>query len=314
MLKSTLKKAKQIHWQHATVSFYVIKRRLVHRNAHYDVQNVNVDKELAKKVRSIVKSKIDQSNAVRAYDFNTADLDDDFLGVKTSETDLQPVIDLINGQEEIPSAASYDDLIGSWLYIVRLSLDDHPPLYGARKVSSGWTAKQVTQFLVNAIFENNMLVDIDRKEIFRIDSKIDFFSFDGVLFVADKRNFETALNFREGMERNRDEIIEEFKTLGFIANVEQISGLIGNNVNRLRKLSQVKNSAYYRDAKYLTALKKVNETEDWGLEYDTHGRLVANEQTIEAILKYLNNDRLISKINQEEFAVDVKHKLAGAKV
>ena len=57
--------------------------------------------------------------------------------------------------------------------------------------------------LVNAIFKNNMLVDLEQGELFRIDTKIDFFSFDGVLFVADKKNFETALNFREGMERNR---------------------------------------------------------------------------------------------------------------
>ena len=250
-LKATLKKAKQLQWQNATVSFYVVKRRLVQRDARYEVLTVNIDKELAKKVRGIVKSKIEYSNAVREYDFNVADLDDDVLGIKTSETDLQPVIETINRQDEIPAATTYEELIGSWLYIARLDLKDTPPIYAVRKVSSGWTAKQVTQFLVNAIFENNMLVDLDQKEIFRIDSKIDFFSFDGVLFVADKKNFETALNFREGMEKNRDAIIQEFQQLGFFANVQDIGGLIANNVNRLRKLSQVKNSAYYRDGKYL---------------------------------------------------------------
>jgi hypothetical protein len=224
-----------------------------------------------------------------------------------AETDLQAVIDLI-GNEDIPSATSYDELIGSWLYVARLDLPNTPPLYGVRKISSGWIAKEVLQ-LVNAIFQNNMLVNLDQGELFRIDSKIDFFAFDGVLFVADKKNFETALNFREGMERNRDEIVREFQILGFFANAQDITILIGNNVIRLRKLSQVKHAAYYRDPKYLKALRKVNESENWGLNYDGKGRIIADEGTIEHILKYLNNDRLSSKINKEEFAVDVKHKL-----
>lgn len=105
--------------------------------------------------------------------------------------------------------------------------------------------------------------------------------------------------------------IIKFQELGFFANAQEIGGLIGNNVNRLRKLSQVKNSAYYRDEKYLQALKEINDAEKWGLEYDGKGLLVASEQTIESILKYLNNDRLSSKINNEEFAVDVKHKLGA---
>ena len=307
-LQTSLKNAKDHPWQNATVSFYVVKRRLVHRDAHYEVLNVNVDEALAKKVRTITKGKILSSNAVRQYDFNTADLDDDVLGLKTDETDLQSVIDQISNGD-VQNTNSYDDLVGSWLYIARLDLPNTPSLYGARKISSGWIAKEVCQ-LVNAIFKNNMLVDLEQGELFRIDTKIDFFSFDGVLFVADKKNFETALNFREGMERNRDEIVKEFQSLGFFANAQDITTLIGNNVTRLRRLSQVKNSAYYRDPKYLNALRRVNKAEKWGLNYDNKGRIIADEDTIENILKYLNNDRLSSKINKEEFAVDVKHKLA----
>jgi hypothetical protein len=43
-----------------------------------------------------------------------------------------------------------------------------------------------------------MLCDINQKKIFRIDKKIDFFSYGNSIFIADKKQFETALNFREG--------------------------------------------------------------------------------------------------------------------
>lgn len=93
------------------------------------------------------------------------------------------------------------------------------------------------------VFHNNMLVDLSQQEIFRIDGKVDFFTYNGVIFIADKRNFEAALNFREGMERNRDEIVKEFSELGLFENATAVSEFVGNNLRRLRRLSQVKKLA-----------------------------------------------------------------------
>ncbi|MBX9723946.1 MAG: DUF4868 domain-containing protein, partial [Candidatus Obscuribacterales bacterium] len=180
----------------------------------------------------------------------------------------------------------------------------------ARRVSEGWTTKKVSQ-LISMIFQDNMLVDIDQKEIFRIDGKVDFFSYDGTTFIADKKNFETALNFREGMERNRDEIVDEFHTLNLFENATEISTLVGNNIRRLRRLSQVKKAAYYKDANFLANLKRVNAEEGWGIKYSADGKLLVTEEDIEIVLRVLNNDRLTSKINSENFDVDVKHKLGS---
>ena len=35
------------------------------------------------------------------------------------------------------------------------------------------------------VFQNNMLVDLGEQEIFRIDGKVDFFTYDGTIFIAD---------------------------------------------------------------------------------------------------------------------------------
>lgn len=201
-------------------------------------------------------------------------------------------------------------LIGSWIYIARLEKDGQI-LYSVRRVSEGWTTKKVSQF-INMIFDNNMLVDIEQKEIFRIDGKVDFFSFDGVIFIADKKNFETALNFREGMERNRDEIVEQVKQIKLFVNANKISNLVGNNIKRLRKLSQVKKSGYYKKQDFLQSLKQVNKDENWGIQYSDDGKLIVTEENIETVLTILNNSRLKSPINQESFDVDVKHKFDNA--
>ncbi len=306
--KRLLKKIKTLDWNQANVSLYLVKRELVHRKATYDVLQVNVDTKLRKKLRGITSGKIQQSNAAVEYDFNTADLDDNLLGIATSETDFQSIIDVITAAEEPVLADSIEQLIDSWLYIARLDLAGEPPLYAARRVSEGWTTKKVSQ-LISMIFQNSMLVDIEQKEIFRIDGKVDFFSYDGTTFIADKKNFETALNFREGMERNRDEIVGEFHTLNLFDNASEVSTLVGDNIRRLRRLSQVKKAGYYKDDNFLANLKRVNDEEGWGIRYSADGKLLVTEDDIETVLRVLNNDRLTSKINSENFDVDVKHKL-----
>lgn len=309
-LQNSFNEVKEINWNEAVVSFYVVKRRLANREAKYEILQVNVDENLRKKLRKVANDKVKRSNQALEYDFNTSDLDDNVLGIATEETDLKKLIDSIIAEEAPKTADSYEDLIGSWIYIARLEKDEQI-LYSVRRVSEGWTTKKVSQ-LINMIFDNNMLVDIEQKEIFRIDGKVDFFSFNGMIFIADKKNFETALNFREGMERNRDEIVEEFKETNLFVDADEISNLVGNNIKRLRKLSQVKKSGYYKEQHFLQSLKQVNETENWGIQYSEDGKLIVTEDDIETILTILNNSRLKSPINQESFDVDVKHKLEQA--
>lgn len=310
-LKTTLDKIKTINWDSASVSFFVIKRKLVQRTAKYEVLQVNIDENLRTKLRSICAGKIKQSNATFEYDFNTADMDDNLLGIPTADTDLQPIIDALQDDEDPPIADQYETLLGSWLYIARLDVNGHQPIFSARRVSEGWTTKKVFQ-LINMVFQNNMLVDMGQQEIFRIDGKVDFFAYEGTIFIADKKNFETALNFREGMERNRDEIVKEFSELGLFENANTVAELVGNNLRRLRRLSQVKKAGYYKDPAFLQNLKMVNEEDGWGIQYSLDGKLLVTENDVETVLRVLNNDRLTSKINAENFDVDVKHKLGAS--
>ena len=114
------------------------------------------------------------------------------------------------------------------------------------------------------------------------------------------------------MERNRDEIVEEFHTLNLFDNSSEVSTLVGDNIRRLRRLSQVKKAGYYKDVNFLANLKRVNDEENWGIKYSADGKLLVTEDDIETVLRVLNNDRLTSKINSENFDVDVKHKLGSS--
>ena len=307
-LKAKLDLLKNLNWNNASVSFYVVKRKLIQREAKYEVLHVNINNDLAKKLRGNVVDKIKRSNTALQYDFNTADLDEDFLGLPTEDTDMQSIIDELQGDTDPPTVDQYHNLLRSWMYIARFDIDGQSPLFSARRVPENWETKKVFQW-INMVFQNNMLVSLDEQKVFRIDGKIDFFAYESVIFIVDKRNFETALNFREGMERNRDEIVKEFSNLGLFEDADVVSKLVGNNLRLLRRLSQIKKAGYYQDKNFLQSLKVVNEEDGWGIQYSPSGGIMVNEESIETVLRVLNNDRLTSKINNENFDVDVKHKL-----
>lgn len=141
-LKNTLNTIKTIDWDSASVSFFVVKRKLIQRSAKYDIFHVNVDEPLRKKLRGITSGKIKKSNVAIEYDFNTTDLDNNLLGLPTTDTDLHAILQTLQGDEDPPTVDQYEALLGSWLYIARLDIKDQPPLFSARRVSEGWTTKK----------------------------------------------------------------------------------------------------------------------------------------------------------------------------
>jgi hypothetical protein len=308
-IQAAYKKVKNTGWNNATVSLFIIHRRLDpnSRVATYSALSVNADTPLRKRLRTIANNVISNSNKVTAYEYNTVDHDDDLLGLTVEETDMKGIINQIMSNK-IQEATCTDHLLNAWLYIARLDLKNEAPLFAMRQISRGWTTTKISG-LTNLIFRNNMLIDIDSGEVFKIDNKIDFFSQDDVIFIADKKNFESAMNFRVGMEKNRDAIVHEFVANKVLNSGNTLATLVGDNMRRLRKLAEVKKSGYYKDPSFMARLKAVNTVESWGLVYLSDGTLDITEDNIDAVLRMLNNDRLRSPINNENFDVDVKHKL-----
>jgi len=308
MSKTTITQLKKLPWNKASATFYVTKRRLVSRKAHYEVFQVDIDNKLSRRLISNARNKIDKSNTLKDYDFLTADQDQTLLTIEINDTDLAQIIDKIQAAVPPTKIITENDLIGSWSYIARIDFPQKQPLFTVRKVSDSWTTKRVKEKGA-LMFKKAILYDIGDKELFRIDSKIDFFSHIDDIFICDKKLFEAAMNFRAGMEKNRDNIVAEFSKLQIFKDASQVGSLVGDNLKRLRKLSQVNKSGYFRNSQFLADMQRISKIEQWTIKFDQNGQIVVDEDTIETVLTVLNNDRLKSPINKEGFDVDVKHKI-----
>src|SRR6266849_7025074 len=308
-IEKKMARLRQIDFKNWTTTLWLVKRRLdIEKQAHYSLLRVDTDKKLQNKLKQAVTDRIQGADLkLEEYDFLTADQDNQLFTIETAETDF------VNIQKEVDKglankkAEQYDDLLDSWAYVVKLE-HDGGTVYGLRKINKYTQATKV-KAVSYFIFEDKKLVDLEDRQIFTLDTHIDFFAYDGTTFIANKKEFESVLNFREGMEKNRDVVLEEFIDLNVFTDIEPIRKVIGQNLHLLRKISSIQKSGYYKDKSFVESLASKNIEKGWKLKIE-NDVIAIDEGNVEFILKLLNHERVESQINKEVFDAVVKKKVA----
>ncbi|MDO8729498.1 MAG: DUF4868 domain-containing protein [bacterium] len=307
-----LKKIKALDFNQWTASFWLVKRKIAQKDANYSVLRVDIDAKLLKRFKGYLQQQLQSKDFhLTEYDFNNADGDDTLFTISADATDFPKVEKAVNEGFDNPLATEYDQLLNSWAYVV-LFENNNERLYAWRKINALTQPKKaITQKAI--FFRNHKLIDAEDKEVFLIDPRFDFFVHEGQILIANKREFESSMNFREGMKTNGAEVLIEFESLSFIDNVELIRTFVGENLHHLRKLASIRKSAYYKNPEYLQQMMQVSSDEGWELKIE-NGKIVVEEDTVELLLKLLNNDRLRSPINSELFDSAAKALVGGKSI
>lgn len=284
-----------------SVSFWLIKRKQssATKEATYNTCRVDMDKKLPSRFKSYLKNQLQEKDFyVNKYDYSNSDGDDVLLTIEVEMTDFAKVEAEIHKGFDNPRLQNAHDLLNSWAYVVLFEKDSQK-LYAWKKISADTQPKRATTKSV-LFFVNQKLVDPEDKETFMIYPNYDFFVYDGTVFIASKKQFESSMNFREGMRQKCNEVISDFEHLKVFENIELINQYVGNNLHHLRKMASILKAGYYKQPNYIKKLIEVNKKENWELKVK-RGKIIIEEDTIELLLKLLNNDRLRSPINNEIF-------------
>ena len=303
-----LKKLKALDLAKWMATFWLVKRKAIHREASYSVLRVAIDAKLEKRFKGYLRQQLQTRDFhLESYEFTNADTDDVLLTLEVGATDFPKVEAAIGQGFDNPLAQEYGELLNSWAYVVQFERKKER-LYAWRKINAMTDPKKV-QSKKATFFQNHRLVDVDEEQVFLIDPRFDFFVFEGVTFIANKREFESSMNFREGMKSHGSELLDEFTAMSFFSDVVPIREYVGDNLHHLRKLASIKKAGYYRQPGYLGRLMQVSQEEGWELKI-ANGKIVVEVETMDLLLKLLNNDRLRSPINNELFDSAAKKTVA----
>jgi hypothetical protein len=306
-LTPVLRKLKRLNFAHAYATFWIIKRHGTSVAPTFQAFYVATEPKLQKKLADIVRSAVERANRARAYDYFTADMEDqDALVVNIAETDFDVIQAQIDKGVDAPTITKPEELNDSWAYLIDVEIGGKH-VRAVHKIAGGWALKKQS-LIVKVLFAKSTLMDYEEAPVFQLVRTLDFIAFEDTVFVLDKSKFESALNFRKGMERKRDELLNEFGTMGLFSDVNLIRERIGTNLRHLRRAASVKKNGYYRDGGFIAELKTVCNKYGWNIAWQD-GKIVVTAENEEVILTVLNNDRLESPVNHELFDVTVKDKV-----
>jgi len=303
-LDSIFKLIKRLDLSKAHATFWIIKRSGIANAPKFSVFYVDTEPHLQKKLTEIVNRCVGQAKRVREYDYFTADVeDDDALVVGVDETPFEGIREQVGLGSNAPKITKPDELNDSWAYLIDVEIGGRH-LQAVHKIIGGWAIKKQAM-MVQVLFSKSTLVDYEDAAVFQLGRKLDFFVFEGIIFILDKSKFESALNFRVGMERKRDELLTDLGNLKLMNDLGLLGKTIGTNLHLLRRVASVKKNGYYKDAKFLSELKRVCAKYSWNVSWKD-GQIIVTPENVEDILKLLNNDRLESPVNAEIFDVLAK--------
>ena len=306
--KKQLKEIKAEDFGGWSSSFWLIKKKSS-KETQYSTLRVDMDHKLQNRFRRYLTQQLQGKEFHLAeYDYNNADGDDALFTIDTDTTDFSKVLAEISKGFANPKVSSHDELLKSWAYVILFEKDGRK-LYAWKKVSADTQPKKAAAKDL-AFFLNKKLVDLDDKEVFMIYPRYDFFVYDGTTFIANKRQFESSMNFREGMKAKAVEVIQDFVSTGSFVNTERITKYVGDNLHHLRKMASILKAGYYKQPNYIQKMIAVSKEEGWELKVED-GKVVVEDETIELLLKLLNNDRLRSPINNELFDSAAKALVGG---
>lgn len=303
--RAALNNLKDLNINNYQVSLAILKEYKVNRISQYRIKYVPIDENLEVRLRDIVTRKINNSNTVVEYTYDSPEPEEDQVSsIDSNQTDFyrifEQLVDL-NPEEDI--IEDVEELVqGAKAYLIILRGGDGIEVVGFKTIPENWKMKK-NKGLIPLLYHDNRFVDLEDENVFSIANSLDLIYYDETLFVLSKKDFEQGLNFRDGMIAHADEMYAEAVQLNVFVNIEILTSRVGNNQRYLRKIATIRNLGHYRNPSFLERLREVSLEKNWDIVFQ-NGQIVLTEATLDTVLSLLQNKRLHSEITLEDFDVD----------
>lgn len=296
---------KNIDFESMYVSLVMVKEYKRNRESQYAGRYVQIDGSLETRLKNIIQRKIEYSNSYDEYAYDCPEPEEGLVRtINYDSTDFIRIlenINLLNPEED--KIDSLDELVKAKAYIILLKDDTGQIVVaGFKTIPENWKMKKA-KGLISLLFRENRFEDLDEGNVFSISNTIDFIFYSDIIFILSKKNFETGLNFREGMIAKAQTLYDEVRELALFVNLDILISKVGDNQHYLRKIATIKNLGYYRDQRFLQNFKEVNDARNWGVEFN-NGQIIITEEKLDDILTILQNKRLYSELTNENFDVE----------
>lgn len=266
----------------------------------FKAQSVVATAELITELKDIASARIGRCAEADNYDLITQINEASCLFLEADETLFPQLQDVVDRPPEEHVIDDFKDLQGNLGYVIRLTHGDDV-LYCVSRLPSDWQVKKRRQ-RINLILHENRL-DLANDETFSISKTFDFFVLNESIFVVNRANFESLLEYKQTYINSFAELRADAIFQGVFSDMALLVEHVGNNTMHLRRMAVVQERAYYSSAPFMDRLREVNQARNWNIGFDADGKIVPSPESIRTIIQVLLNHRLHSEITGDDFDV-----------
>ncbi len=303
----TLEELQNFSFGNATASLWIVKKRIQQRQAKYTARWVEVagegqaDFNLEQQLVDVVQGMIGSQKDELDYDYVCNPDEFCLLKVGADDTNMPLIIEKMNVPGDECRVSSEKELLNAAGYVIKIQAGDEV-LYAFKKTAASWKTTKVKSSRW-AYFDGECMMGISQEAVFQIHKNVDFICYADTVFIADKKSFESAMNYKESMIDRRDAAIKNLHDSGAFSSIEAIKEFVGEDMRYLRSISSILDKGFYNQPVFMERLKAKNIERGWGIPIDGDGKIVPTAETLPDLLRLLNDFRLYSELSHNIYDV-----------
>lgn len=254
-------------------------------NGHW----IDTTDDLDVKLREIVTREISTITEKKDYSLLAENNEASVLSIEADETHVGLLADQFAAELPVRKIKDVKTIFNANFYVIKL-VQGANILFAVRKTDATWRSKSARN-VVTAFFSDTQL-DVAPDENFRIQTNVDFFGINGNLFVRNKRNFESVLNYKVAHEADYAEMRADADFVAIFDSLHELTKFVGSNKIQLRRMSAIRQKAFFSDESFMTNLRARYKEFGLNINFDKEGKIVPTAETCRDIVAALLDHRL----------------------
>jgi hypothetical protein len=287
---------KAFDFLNSTVTLWTFKGVVPDINGHWIETTDDLDEEL----KNISRSQLAEISEEAEYSLLAQNNEGSLLSIPADETAISEIADAMGVATPGRRTRDVKTLRNARFYVARM-VHNGQVVLGVRKTDSSWKTRAAVNVLT-AIYKDREL-QLAEDESFRIERSFDFYVINNKIFIYNKRNFESILNYRAAHEDDFSELQAETEFYSLFSDLTELNEYIGINRIQLRRISAIRLKAFYRDAAFMANLRTRHAEFGLNIQFDVIGRIVPTSETCRDIMTALLDHRLRSGFSGNTYDV-----------
>lgn len=286
-------------YANASVHLWVFKKSTAAKK--FSAFYVQTDLALNNILKGMAEAETTRITEFSPYSYLSETNDNSCLTTPATGSDFPLLKTQVDRPEPECAVQTIKDLKGAEGYVVKFSIGNNI-VYAVKRSTATWKTAYPKKF-INIIFNNGELSALEDNG-FSIERNFDFYCYNATVFIASKRAFEAAMEYRTAYTQafSTLQLNPQFSSL--FTDLQPLVNYVGSNSIQLRRMAAIEQKGVYAQPNFLPNLKTVNITRGWGINFDTTtNKIVACANTAKTIVQVLLDHRLMSEVTSYVYDV-----------